>query len=583
MSNTMFDRRNFLKGSMAALAAASMPEWLTAAANASPSKRPNVVCIFSDEINFSYLGCWGGDFKTPNIDSIARDGMKFKRAYCTSPMCTPSRFSILTGCYPSRCDDPHFKEEFSTDEPPNIAWNSLINEKTVTLPKLLSANGYTTGMAGKWHLGPHVFGAHPSIVSDSDPKNPAVDASLRERQKRFADAVKRDGGFDYAASVVWGNFDEEPIKALAHHNIPWITKGAVEFLEQNAKKEKPFFLYLTPTTIHGPQHQLSLEKDLSYTPAGHDSSVLKYAPDSAKLKALTKDKPSWFAHQRVGMAYLDHQVGIILDKIKELGVERETIVLYMPDHNIEPGKAVCYEKGYRVPLIIKWPGHVPPSSECDAVVQGVDLFSTIALIAGVPEKNRGTPDAFSFANTLKNPKDSGDRKWIYYESGYARGISDGKYKLIVYRPPEKIIQAMKDGKKEGAINYLNRKKQDHSQVAMMHFPHYFDQDQFYNLEKDPCEQRNLAGDPLYSKQVEEFKKCLRDKLDSFPNPYPLEKIPFLDSQEYRDMAARQKALGTDKIEWLKRDHGKIVWPPTGKAPSGVVPTFSAPAKAGGGV
>lgn len=530
---------------------------------AEAERKPNIVCIFSDEIDFSYLGCYGGDFKTPNIDSLARDGMRFTDAFCTAPMCTPSRYSTLTGLYPGRCYHPRFKDAFPPDEPSCIEWNSYIDENTKTLPRLLSASGYVTGISGKWHLGPHGVDWKAGLTTDSDPLNPDIETLLRARQKEINEAVKRDGGFDYAASVLWGNWDSEVLKALQHHNIPWITKGAVEFIEQQAHGEKPFFLYVTPTTIHGPPHHLSLDHDYTITPGGRDKEVLKYVPDIAALKAANQDRPEWARHQRTGMAELDYEVGIILAKLKELNIESNTVVIYMPDHGIEPGKAVCYGKGFRVPLIIRWPGKVAPGTRAGARVQNTDLFATIAQIAGVPDKQSATPDASSFYDVLMNPENPGRRDYVYYESGYARGISDRNYKYISWRVPERVITAMKEGKKGGAINYLNKPKQSHSQVAIMHFPDYFDQDQFFDLKKDPYEQRNLAGDPSPAEQAEltVLKTRLQSILSTMPNAYSLKKIPFMDSPEFRKLCEEQKAIGTDYIEWLKRDHGTIIWPP----------------------
>lgn len=529
---------------------------------------PNIVLICSDEIDFSYLGCYGGDFNTPNIDSLARDGLRFTQAFCSSPMCTPSRFSVLTGRYPGRCEHPYFRKECPADEPALVGWNSFIDENTQTLPRLLSANGYVTGMAGKWHLGPHGVDWPEGLTEEMDPADPKVEAMLRERQKNIDEAVKRDAGFDYAASVLWGNWDSEVLKALQFHNIPWITKGAVEFIEQQAGEAKPFFLYVTPTAIHGPPHHHSLDRDYTMTPGGRDEGVLNYVPDIVALKKANEGRPDWYCHQRTGMAELDHQVGILLNKLDELNIASNTVVIYMPDHGIEPGKATCFEKGFRVPLIIRWPGKIAPGSRTAARVQNTDLFATIAQIAGVPPKKAATPDGYAFTDVLRDPSSAGQRDYVYYEAGYARGISDGQGKYIAFRPPEHVIEAFK--KQAGPVNLMGKWKQGHSQIALLRYPDYFDQDQFYNLQRDPYEQFNRFGDPDpdEEKQLTVLKARLKAILDTMPNRFSLRKIPFLESDEYRKRCDEQRAFGDDYIGWLKRDHGAIVWPPESDWPSG---------------
>lgn len=576
-ANSAIPRRDFFKLALLPLLSGFFPSAFSAFAETG-KKKPNIVFIFSDEIDFSYLGCYGGKYATPNLDRLAYEGMRFDNAYCASPMCTPSRFSVLTGGYPSRCEDAFFKKEFPPGENPNIAWNSFINSDTRTLPRVLAEAGYVTGMAGKWHLGEHGPDWHSGLKENSDPALPEVDALLKERQANVESQLKKDSGFDAANSAVWANFDEEKVAALAHHNIPWITKGAIEFLRENGKGEKPFFLYVAASTVHGPGHHLALGKDRSFTPEGRDASVAEFAEGDQEILAGLEGKEEWEKHQRTGMAELDRQVGKLFETLQQLGIEENTIVIYMPDHNVEPGKATCYEKGFRVPLFVKWPGVTPPCSSASALVQGPDLFKTIAEIAGVPEEKCSTPDAHSFFSVLRDPAKTGTRDSIYYESGFARGIKVGDYKYIAYRPSAAVVEQMKSGKKSGAFNYLDRKKQGHSQVAMMHFPGYFDQDQLYDLGTDPFEQKNLAGDPAYAVVLADLKGKLQAKLDTFPIRVSLERIPYLDSAEFQKQCAEQKALGTDFVEWLTTDHPKIEWPPAKDTSKGFAVRLTGDAK-----
>jgi hypothetical protein len=170
----------------------------------------NFILIYTDELQFSDLGCYAGQFPTPHIDRLAREGMMFSRAYTTASMCTPSRYSVLTGQYPGRCTAATFLTENPIAEPYNIAWNTWITEDKMTLAKVLSEHGYVTGMAGKWHVGWIPTGTElPEITRD-----------------------------------------ESPGDALTNQKL----------------KDAPFFLYFATTAVHGPNHVADLDKDVTLTP-----------------------------------------------------------------------------------------------------------------------------------------------------------------------------------------------------------------------------------------------------------------------------------------------------------------------------
>jgi hypothetical protein len=153
------------------------------------------------------------------------------------------------------------------------------------------------------------------------------------------------------------------------------------------------------------------------------------------------------------------------------------------------------------------------------------------------------------------------REYVYLEAGYARAITDGAFKYIAVRYPEAVIDRLEEGETEFAPNHLDTHRQSHSQIAMQHYPAYFDPDQLYDLRSDPYEQENLARDPEHEETLEELQQVLRARLETFAHPYDLSPIPFLQSDEYRAMAEKTRAIGTDYIAWLPRDHGRIVWPP----------------------
>lgn len=557
-----FTRRQFIKASGGAAAAAALSS-LTVNGCGNQDTKLNFLNIFSDELAPEYLSCYGGPYATPNLDALAQEGVRFTQAYTTSPMCTPARFSILSGQYPGRCAHPAFLKEFPKDQPYSIAWNTSISPANPSIARILSENGYYTGMAGKWHIGQWPADVTPpKFTPDDDPANPEVDQKLRTFHKLASEQVKQDAGFDYAESVSWGNFDGFAVEALRFHNFPWITKGAVQFLESAKEKEQPFFLYVATTAVHGPQHAESLDFDPRFTPGGRDEDVLAFdLPDKETLRRKFASLPTPDSHKQAGMACLDHHVGVLIKKLKSLGQWDNTVVLFFADHNIEPGKATCYEKGYKIPMIVRWPGRREKNITSKALLQSVDMFPTLLAAAGIPIPTDAEIDGQAKLSVFQGFTQKG-RKRIYYESGYARGLSDGRYKYIALRFPEPLIEKMEKGELEYAPNYLDTHKQGHSQIAIQAYPHYFDPDQLYDLENDPYELKNLAENPEYEEILKRLKSELAKKLATFGHPFNLNEQPFLKTQRFIKMADKTRAIGTGHIGWIKRDHGKIVWPPS---------------------
>ena len=525
--------------------------------------KPNFVVIFSDEMDPNYLQSYNEKsiHPTPNITELAEEGTLFTNAYTTSPMCTPSRFSILTGKYPGRCSTDEFMEEYPYDKPYSVAWNTRIDKPTRTIANYLSEAGYVTGMAGKWHVGdenPDIPDI-PQFSAEDELTDPEVNEKLKKHHEIFRNLLKETAGFDYANSVSWSNFDNFPFKKLAFHNIPWITRGAALFLDDRAKDKKPFFLYVAPTAVHGPAHQESLDRDPTYTLEGKVEDVRNYDIDKSIIKEQIKDIPDPDRHKFVGLAYTDKLVGDILKKLEDNNQMENTVVIFMADHNVEPGKATCYEKGNKVPLIVKWPGKAT-SYKSDNFIQSIDLVKTMIESASVDDPLAEELDGMNVLGLMEENAEQ-VRESIYLESGYARGIRVGDYKYISFRLPEDVVNAMKNEETEYAPNYLNTYKQAHSQIAIEYFPHYFDQDQLYNLEEDPYELKNLAYKEEYRNKLNEMKQELEDYLEKFRHPYDLQRIPFLESEEYKELTENTRDIGTGFIKWLPRDHGKIKYPP----------------------
>jgi len=522
----------------------------------------NFVVIYTDELEMNDVGCYGGKFPTPNIDRLAQEGVQFMQAHTTASMCTPSRFSAMTGMLAGRCRFPGFLEVYPDSVPYSIAWNTWIDENTPTLARLLKKEGYFTGMAGKWHIGElptEVRTSLPAFQADDDPNEDAVQEKLQQHQATVAGYLKQSAGFDVANSVLWGNFDGFPVRALANHNIPWITKGGIEFLQAAQQQEKPFFLYITPTAIHGPNHFQNLKVDLRHTIAGYQPEVMKYAPDSASLLEQAKVYTQAEAHRFAGIADIDHQVGLLIGQLEQAGIYDRTAIIFMADHNIEPGKATCYEKGTHVPMIVRWPGMAAGMRNETTLVQNTDILPTLLHAAGAQELPQPL-DGSSLLPVLEGKTDK-IREFTYSEAGYTRSISDGRYKYIALRFPEEVMQQIENGGLLAAPNHLNTPKQAHSRIAIEHFPHYFAPEQLYDLQADPYEQQNLANDAALQEQLQRLKTALGEHLKTIPHPFPLQDDR-LNSAAYQQLAVKARETNTvEDIVWWKRDHGDMVWPP----------------------
>jgi len=523
------------------------------------AKPPNIILIYTDELQFSDISAYGGEIPTPAIDQLAADGIRFDQAHTTASMCTPSRFSLLTGLYPGRCRHPAFQQAYPDSVPYSVAWNTYLTPETGTIPKYIN-DRYFTGMSGKWHLSsfPESIGV-PRFREEEDPANPAVARKLIRYQQLAEQQIMLDGGFEFVGNALWGNFDGHPLAALRFHNIPWFTQGAIEFLDSAARQDQPFFLYLTPTAIHGPNHADDLFRDVSLTLEGVDSTVLDYEMSIDSVLEKVSHYPKHLAHRYSGMAQLDHQLYVIRKKLKALELTDNTIIIFMADHNIEPGKSTCYEKGTRVPMILFWPGSSKPGTTTDALVGNTDILPTILEAAG-KDSLKLSHDGYSLLPLVRGNQQK-IRDHLISEAGYARGITNGSLKYIAVRHPIGMQVEMANGEMEYAPNWFGSVRQAHASIAMEHFPFYFAPDQLYDLETDPYEQQNLMDQADSIPDYNILKTELIRYTSSLPNAYPWSFLKGYNSSNYEELTTNTQGIGTDYIEWLKRDHDKIVYPP----------------------
>ena len=390
----------FFLGLCAALAGELL---LPAVCRAATQTDTNVVLIFVDDLGYGELGCYGATkVKTPNIDSLAKDGRMFMDAHAVSAVCTPSRYSLLTGEYA-------WRKGYWT--PIWFDHGLIIGEKQMTIASLFQKKGYATACIGKWHLGfgekrpdwngelrpgplevgfDHYFGipvvsSHPPFVYVEDhhvlgldPADPFVFGAAAEGKiytRKFPDKRLKDVGGARAAHALYD--DEESGITMATKAAGWIRK----------QRDKSFFLYFAPGNIHHP-----------YTPNNRFKGTSECG--------LYGD----FIHE------LDWMVGEVLRALDDTGAAKNTLVIFTSDNggNINPSGAKnawmaghrlngdllgfkfgAWEGGHRVPFIVRWPGHVPAGSQSSQLISHVDMLGTMAALANVTLPQGAGPDTIN--------------------------------------------------------------------------------------------------------------------------------------------------------------------------------------------
>ena len=295
-------------------------------AAAAPSRRPpNIVFILADDLGWGEPGCYGNTFnRTPNIDRMAAEGVRFENAYSAAPVCSPTRASIMTGQHPARVGIT----DFLRGDDPNYLRPSL-----PTLPQMLRKAGYHNGLIGKWHL----MGDYK--LRKGDPKLHGFDEVICSETSYIG-----PGYYWHPYKHLSGLPAREPGEYLTDR----LNREAVDFIGRNAAQ--PFFLYLTHYAVH---------------------TKLDPKPD---LAAKYKDRPE--AGQKKNNPLLaamlesvDQGVGMILEEIRRRGLDNDTLVIFNSDNggetnvttnaHLRGGKSQLYEGGLRVPLVARWPGALP--------------------------------------------------------------------------------------------------------------------------------------------------------------------------------------------------------------------------------
>ncbi len=412
------------------------------------AEKPNFIIILTDDQGYQDLGCYGSpNIRTPNIDRMAAEGMRFTSFYAQT-VCGPSRSSLLTGCYPMRI------ERAEHDDGRMVHPAMSLNE--ITLAEILKEQGYKTGMAGKW------------------------DVSGRGTLTFRVAFGPHNQGFDH---TLWGQnskcqplYDKAKV-SLKNANKPspteLFTNKAIEFIEEH--KDEPFFFYLAHPMPHTP---------------------LKTTP---KFKG--KSKAGLYGDV---IEELDFHTGRLLDKVKELGLDDSTYIIYTSDNgpwwirkdhagHCEPlrsAKTSTYDGGLRVPFIIRAPGKVPAGTISDLVCANIDLFPTIGKLAGADVPDDRVIDGLDISGIIHGTQTKLDRPFFFYQHEALRAVRRGEWKLHL---PHSDLDRTKEG------------EQWQTHVPPEDRP-YIEELTLYNLNTDIGETTNVAAQ--YPEVVAELLKDL---------------------------------------------------------------------------
>jgi len=437
-SNDTLDRRTFL-GMMAGSAAGLALGGRALAAARARGDRPNFIVIFTDDQGYNDVGCFGAPLiKTPRLDRMAAEGMKFTDFHVAAPVCTPSRAALMTGCYPQRVSLAMIPKDKGSRGGlvlfPNSSYG--IHSDEITVAELLKDLGYATACVGKWHLGDapafspirHGFDSYFGIPYSNDMKPTPL--------MRGEEVI------------------EEP--AVQETLTERYTEESVRFITEN--RDRPFFLYLPHSMPHVPLHVSDRFRGKSA--GGLYGDVIEC---------------------------IDWSVGQILDTLSSLGIDENTLVVFTSDNGpwymcgergglatpLRAGKGTTYEGGMREPCIMRWPGRIPAGSVCSELTTTMDLLPTFAKLAGGAAPTDRIIDGKDIWPMMSGQPGARSpyEVFYYYYANELHAVRSGPWKL-----------RLKNTLQHEDIYYRGKDRDAFVREAL------------YNLDTDPGEQKSVLKD-----------------------------------------------------------------------------------------
>jgi arylsulfatase A-like enzyme len=426
------------------------------------AERPNIVVILADDLGYSDIGPFGAtDFETPNLDRMAKEGRRFTDFYVGGPACTPSRAALMTGCYPVRAgfaDQVAYRADgtFSHSRVlwPNSKWG--INPNEVTIPEVLRDASYVTSMVGKWHLG------------DAPMFNPV--------HHGFTEFFGAPYSHDMKPYYYLRGETKMPETPDLDNHVRRFTDEATKFIRKAAGGAKPFFLYFAH---HNP-----------------------HTPLEASGTFQGKTKRGAFGD---AVSELDWSVGQVLDTLRELKLDKRTLVIFTSDNGpwlvkgeqggsarpLRGGKGTTYEGGMREPCVMWWPGTIPADTTCREVAATLDFLPTFAALAGAKLPADRAIDGHDIRPLLTEREAKSPWQAFYYFLGNElHAVRSGDWKLRA---------------KNNFFNEDIYRKDAPKDLAMP--------EALYNLRLDPGEQKSVLRDhPQIAKRLQGYLDAARADL-----------------------------------------------------------------------
>lgn len=450
-------------------------------------KKPNILFFLVDDMGYMDLGIQGSKlYETPNIDKLAKHGVRFTSAYVTHPRCVPSRYSLITGKYPARAQMPGPKE-------------GDLSSQEITIGKSFKKAGYSTFFTGKWHL------AH----AGSMPEDHGFDVNVAGGKAGspisffapFNEGRRYKGKYSVKHPIT--GLDDAP---KGEYLTDKITDETIKYLKKQHTEtpDKPFFAYVSHYAVHQPlQAKKEDVKYYSQKIKGMSFSGPEYVKEGTGLTKMHQNHAKY-----AGMVKsTDESLGRIVNVLKEMGELDNTIIIFFSDNGglsnqgtkkrnlatsnypLRAGKGHLYEGGVRVPLIVKWPGTTKQGMISDAVITGSDFYPTMLEMAGIPQRPDVHIDGRSFVWSLKNKKNPDKKRAIFWHSPVSREINTGDSKSSAIRQGKyKLIEWYKEGRYE-----------------------------LYNIEKDISETIDISKDkPKISKKLLKKLRNWRKEVNAVP-------------------------------------------------------------------
>ena len=507
-------------------------------------KRPNIVFIIADDMTrdmFNLLPEGKGKNLTPNLDRLATEGTFLEGLHVSSTVCTPSRFSCLTGLYASRAYTEGHMDQSLIDGQIVVRWNSHITAKTQNLAKVLQKWGYKTGAAGKNHVIDVPEWAPAHKLKEGSPE-------ALERMALNAKLIKeayKACGFDYAEGIFHENVELNAPGKLGVHNVDWMTAAGLDFIDQQTE-EDPFFLYFPFTTTHGPRdHKRNWQADPKATPLGMLDKPLDVLPARETIPARLKEAGIRVSKgkqvYREDVLWMDDALGEMMKKLEDKNLLDNTIIVFFNDHG-QYAKGTLYEGGVSSPTYIWKKGGFPVGKETPALLSNIDFAPTLIEYAGVDQSTLKPFDGKSFKGILDGTETK-IHDSLYMEMGFSRAILKDDMKYLVLRYPDSIANMSLKRRKKVLETFQKRMKAKHTPVhnddptkgfshvsaipgggnaelmSIKRYKHYFDTDQLYDLRNDGKEQNNVVNSPEYKAKLEIMQAELKKYLETLPGSF----------------------------------------------------------------